>query len=202
MDKKALHRLSYGLYLLSAREGERDNACIINTAVQVANNPVLVSAAVLKNNLTCAMIENTGRCALSVLTEDAPLELYRRFGMQSGRTADKFDGFAAVTRTESGLYRLTEHANAYLALEVTASQDLGSHMLFIGRVTEAETLSDVPGCTYAQYQNALKKQSAPAPAAKKAWRCKVCGYVYEGESLPADFVCPLCKHGPEDFEPV
>ena len=198
MDKKALHRLSYGLYLLSAREGERDNACIINTAVQVANSPVLVSVAVLKDNLTCGMVESTGRFALSVLTQDAPMELFRRFGMQSGRAADKFAGFAAVTRTESGLYRLTEHANAYLSLEVTAAHDLGSHMLFIGRAAEAEVLSDSPSCTYAHYQDTIRKQ----PAAKKGWRCKVCGYVYEGESLPADFVCPLCKHGPEDFEPI
>lgn len=197
MDKKALHQLSYGLYLLSAREGERDNACIINTAVQVAN-PALVSVAVNKDNLTCAMVADTGRFALSVLDQDAPMELFRRFGMQSGRDADKFAGFPAVTRTESGLYRLTEHANAYLSLAVTASQDLGSHMLFIGRVDQAEVLTHSPSCTYAHYLDSIRQQ----PAAKKGWRCKVCGYVYEGESLPTDFVCPLCKHGPEDFEPI
>ena len=201
MNKKAMYKLSYGLYLLTAREGERDNGCIVNTAVQVANNPARISVAVIKENLTCDMIVNTGRCCLSVLTQDAPFSLFERFGMQSGRTADKFADMDGVARSESGLCYLTKHANAYLALEVTASYDLGSHMLFICQAAEGEVLSDEPSCTYAYYQSVIKN-SAAAPTPKKGWRCTVCGYVYEGENLPPDFVCPLCKHGPEDFEPI
>ena len=199
MNRKATYKLSYGVYLLSAREGERDNACIINTAVQVANDPTRISIAVIKGNYTHDMIERTGVFNLSAITEDAPFPLFQRFGMQSGRDADKFAGFESVARSENGLYYLTQWANAFMSLKVVQSLDLGSHTLFIGELVDGEVLSDAPTCTYAYYQSVIKN-AAPKPAVKKGWRCKVCGYVYEGETLPADFLCPLCKHGPEDFE--
>lgn len=199
MNTKALHKLSYGLYLLSAREGERDNACIINTAIQTASDPKRISVAVIRENLTCEMIARTGRFGLSVLTQDAPLALFQRFGMQSGRDGDKFAGFHDTARTESGLLYLTKYANAMFSLRVTESHDLGSHVVFIGELEEAEVLSDGASCTYDYYQSIVKKQ-AEKTTVKKGWRCTVCGYIYEGETLPEDYLCPLCKHGPEVFE--
>lgn len=202
MNTKAARKLSYGVYLLTAREGNRDNGCIINTAVQVASDPIRISVAVIRSNLTCDMIARTGIFNLSVLTREAEMGLIKRFGMQSGRDTDKFAGFADVRRSENGLYYLTKQTNAFLSLKVASAQDLGSHTLFIGELTNAEALSDGPSCTYAYYQDVIKSRVPKEEPVKKGWKCTVCGYVYEGETLPPDFVCPICKHGPEDFEPV
>ena len=199
MNKKALYTLSYGVYFLSAREGEKDNACIINTAVQVANSPARVSVAVIKENLTCSMIEKTGRFNLSAITKEADFALFQRFGMRSGRDGDKFDGFADAERTPNGLYRLSRCSNAWMSLQVVGSMDLGSHVLFIGEVVDADVLSREETCTYDYYRSDIKDK-APSPAGKKGWRCKVCGYVHEDPVLPEDFICPWCKHGTEDFE--
>ncbi len=198
MNTKALYNLSYGVYLLSARENGRDNACIINTAVQTASSPTRISIALIRGNLTCEMVARTGQFNLSCLTREAEFPLFQRFGMQSGRTADKFAGFTDLARSENGLYYLTKWSNAYLSAQVRESHDLGSHILFIGELTDAEVLSAEPSCTYAYYQSSIKR-TAPAPAVKKGWRCEICGYVYEGETLPDGFLCPVCKHGPEDF---
>ena len=197
MDQKALWKLTYGLYLLTARENGRDNGCIINTAMQVAENPVRVAVSVIRGSLTHDMVKATGLFALSALTVDAPFDLYRHFGMQSGRDADKFAGRSDVTRTDSGLLRLQENAAAWLACRVTDSVDLGTHTLFIGEVTDGEALSDRPPCTYAHYQSDVKPK--PATMKKKGWVCSVCGYVYEGDEVPEDFLCPLCRHGKQDF---
>lgn len=199
MDKKALYKLTYGLFLLTAKDGDKDNGCIINTAIQVANNPTRLSIAAIKGNLTHDMLLKSGECNLSAISNDAPFELFQRFGLQSGRDVDKFADFPQAKRSENGLYYLSDWANAYFSLKVTESHDLGSHTLFIAEVVDAEVLSSNESCTYGYYQSTIKK-SAPKPAVKKGWRCKVCGYVYEGEVLPADYICPLCKHGPEDFE--
>ena len=199
MDMKALFNLTYGVYLLSARENGRDNGCIINTAVQVANNPARISIAVSKGNLTHDMIAAAGEFNLSAISADAPFSLFRHFGMQSGRTTDKFADFSDVSRSENGLLYLTKWANAFLSLKVTESYDLDSHTLFIGELTDGEVLSGEPSCSYGHYQTVIK-QSAPRPTSKKGWRCKVCGYVYEGETLPDNYICPICKHGAEDFE--
>ena len=199
MNNKALYNLTYGVYLLSAKENGRDNACIINTAVQVANNPTRISIAAIKGNLTHDMIAATGECNLSAISTDAPYALFQHFGMQSGRDVDKFADFKDVSRSENGLYYLTQWSNAFLSLKVTESHDLGSHTLFIGELVDAEVLSSNTSCTYGYYQTTIKK-SAPKPVVKKGWRCKVCGYVYEGETLPENYVCPICKHGSEDFE--
>jgi len=199
MDKKALYKLTYGLFLLTAKDGGKDNGCIINTAIQVANNPTRLSIAAIKGNLTHDMLLKSGECNLSAISSDAPFELFQRFGLQSGRDVDKFADFPHAARSENGLYYLTDWANAYFSLKVTESHDLGSHTLFIAEVVDAAVLSSVATCTYGYYQSTIKK-SAPKPAVKKGWRCKVCGYVYEGDPLPEDYLCPLCKHGPEDFE--
>lgn len=200
MDPKAMYSLTYGVYVLSARENGRDNACVINTAVQVANNPTRVSIAAIKGNLTHDMIANTGEFNLSVISTEAEFSLFRHFGMQSGRDVDKFAEFTDTARSANGLLYLTRWVNAWLSLRVVASQDLGSHTLFIGEVVDGGVLSDAPSCSYGYYQSTIKAQAPkPAPAAKKQWVCSICGYVYEGEQVPDDYLCPLCKHGKEFF---
>ena len=202
MDPRAFYKITYGLYLLTAKDGAKDNGCIINTAIQVANTPDRISVAVIKGGMTHDMIVKTGVFNISALTEEAEFPLFRRFGMQSGRNTDKFDGFADAVRSENGLYRLEKGANMYMSAKVTESFDLGSHTLFIGEVTDGAVLSGAPSCTYGYYQTNIKPKPAAAPAesGKKKWVCQICGYVHEGDELPADFVCPLCKHGADDFE--
>ena len=200
MDTKALYNLTYGLYLLTAREDGKDNGCIINTAIQAASDPVRVLVCVIKNNHTCGMIQRTGQFNVSAITDDAEFALFQRFGMQSGRDVDKFDGFHSVDRAQNGLYYLTGNANMYLSAKVTEQHDLGSHMLFVGEVTDAAVLSDRAPCTYAYYQGSIKPK--PQRAQKKQWVCRICGHVYEGEQVPDDYICPLCSHGKEDFELV
>ncbi len=200
MDAKAMYNLTYGLYLLTARENEADNGCIINTAIQAASDPTRILICVIKGNHTCGMIERTGQFNVSAITDDAEFALFQRFGMQSGRDVDKFDGFDAVARAENGLYYLTEKANMYLSAKVTQQHDLGSHMLFIAEVTDGVVLGSQPPCTYAYYQSHIKPK--PQKAQKKQWVCRICGHVYEGEQVPDDYICPLCSHGKEDFELV
>ncbi len=196
MDSKAFYKLSYGLFLLTARDKERDNGCIINTAIQAASDPKLMSICVINTNLTREMISATGKFNVSVLPETTPFEAFKLFGMNSGRDVDKFADCTEL-RTENGL-RYAKIANAVFSCKVVDSKDLGSHTLFIGEIEDAKVLSAEPSVTYAYYQSNIKPK--PAPVEKSGWRCKVCGYVYEGAELPADFICPLCKHGAEDFE--
>ena len=199
MNTTALYNITYGVYLLSANENDKDNACIINTAVQVANNPTRISISVIKDNLTHDMIMSTKQFNLSAITKDAPFSLFQNFGMQSGRNSNKFENFNEVKRSENGLLYLTKYSNAFLSLKVTETMDLGSHTLFIAELTDADVISSEESCTYGYYQTVIK-QTAPQPEAKKGFRCTVCGYIYEGEELPQDYICPLCKHGAEDFE--
>ena len=198
MDQKAFYKLTYGLFLLTAREEGRDNGCIINTAIQAANDPPRLAFSVQKGNLTHDMIVRTGVFAISSISTSATFDLFRRFGMQSGREVDKFEGFPDVERGANDLLYLTRGANMTMNGRVVDQMDLGSHTLFIGEVGDAVVLSDEPSCTYAYYQSDIK----PKKQEKKGWVCTVCGYVYEGDPLPADFICPWCKHGAEDFEPV
>ena len=165
MNTKALYNLTYGVYLLSANKDGKDNACIINTAVQVANNPTRISIAAIKGNLTHDMILSTGRFNLSSITTDAPFSLFQHFGMQSGREIDKFAEFKDVARSENGLYYLTKYANSFLSLKVIDSIDLGSHTLFIAELEDGEVLSSESCCTYGYYQTVIKN-AAPKPAAK------------------------------------
>ena len=202
---KAMYALSYGLFVLTAREGERDNGCIINTACQVTTEPNRLTIAVNKSNLTHDMVAATGRFTLSVLSEEADFALLKRFGFQSGRGLDKFDGFGGARRGENGVLYVTEGTNAWISCKVVSSMDLGSHTLFLADVEDGDVLTDAPSATYAYYQAHIKpRPQAPqaAPAGKGRWVCKVCGYVYEGEELPADFICPWCKHPASDFERV
>ncbi len=203
MDKKAMYNLSYGLFVLtSAREG-KDNGCIINTAIQVTNDPDRISIAVNKANYTQEIVKESGRFNISILSEEVGFELFKRFGFQSGREVDKFADLLDLKRSANGLYYITAGTNAYLSATVEQTLDLGSHTLFIASVDDMEVLSSIPSATYAYYQSHIKpKPARQASTGKTAWRCTVCGYVYEGGELPADFICPLCKHPASDFEKV
>ena len=197
MDNKAFYKFTYGVFLLTARENGRDNGCIINTAIQAANDPARVSIAVIKGGLTHDMICRTGVFTISGISESADFVLFQHFGMQSGRDVDKFADFPDAARGENGLYYLTHGANMTISARVTEQVDLGSHTLFIGEVTDAAVLSDEPSCSYDYYRTHIKSEKQAEK--KKGWVCTVCGYVYDGDPLPADFICPWCKHGAEDF---
>lgn len=201
MDNKALFKISYGLYLLSAKENGKDNGCIVNTLSQITDSPLRVSVTVNKLNLTHDMIKRTGMFGASILSESAPFDIFRSFGFQSGRDAQKFESFDAEEDI-NGILHLTKHCTGFVSGKVVEEYDLGTHTTFIADVVDAGVLSEENSMTYTYYHKFVK----PAPPAKKAavkgWRCTVCGYVYEGEELPADFICPLCKHGASDFVPI
>ncbi len=199
IDNTAMFQLSYGLFVLIAREGDFDSGCIINTAQQVTDTPLRLTVTVNKANHTHDMILRTGEFNLSVIDESADFDLFRRFGFQSGRDTDKFAGFPKP-RTENGIVYVENACNAVISCKLFHSVDLGTHTMFIVDVTEAKVLRDTPSATYAYYFAHIKPQ--PEAKKKKGWVCKICGYVYEGEELPADFICPLCKHGVQDFEPL
>ena len=182
MEPKVYHKFVYGLFLLTAQQDGRDNGCIINTAVQVADDPPRISVSVIKENLTCQMIAATGQFNLSSLTEATPFSTFQHFGMQSGRNVDKFNGFSGVKRSANGLTYLTD-SNMYLSCRVVQSIDLGSHVLFIAEPTQGEVLSDAPSCSYGYYHANIKPKPRPATA-KKSWVCTICGYVYEGAEVP------------------
>ena len=204
LDPTALFNLSYGLYVLTAREGSRDLGCIVNTVTQLTENPTRIAVSVNKQNFTNEVIQRTGLFNVSVLTEAAPMDLFRHFGFQSGRDVDKFAGRTDPV-SENGLRYIGGPANALISGKVEQAIDCGTHMLYIALVTEARKLSDAPSMTYAYYFANVKPKPQPKPAQEKPRRgfvCRICGYFYEGDELPPDFICPLCKHGAADFEPV
>ena len=200
MDTKALQKIQYGLFVLSASDAGRDNACIVNKVIQVSSSPMCVAVTVNKQNLTHDMIAATNKFNVSIIDVTAPFDIFRRFGFQSGRDTDKFAGFDGAARTGNGLMRLTDHACAFISGWVVSSVDLGTHTMFIARVADCDVLSGEEAMTYNYYHANVKPK--PEASAKKGFRCKICGYIYEGEELPPDFVCPLCKHGAEDFERI
>lgn len=196
IDKTALFTLGYGLYVVTARD-EKDNGCICNTVMQLTDSPLRVAVCLNNGNFTCEQIKKSGKLNVNALCEGTPFSVFEHFGFRSGREADKFADFD-LWRTENGVAALTgEFSNAVLSLEVLEEKDLGSHTLFICKVSEAHTLMERPSMSYAYYHANVK----PKPAAKSGgWVCKICGYKYEGEELPADFICPWCKHPASDFE--
>ncbi|MBQ6441346.1 MAG: flavin reductase [Lachnospiraceae bacterium] len=205
MNNKAMYNLSYGLFVLTAKDGEKRNGCITNTAIQVASEPNQISFAVNKANYTHDMVMKTKVCNISVLSEAAEFELFKHFGFQSGRDVDKFAEFADCKTAENGVPYITKGTNAFFSIEVTQTVDLGSHTLFIGVPTAMEVLSDVPSATYSYYQSNIKPKPEAVrqtPDGQTVWRCKICGYEYVGEELPEDFICPICKHPASDFEKV
>ena len=202
IDGAAMNKLSYGLFVLTSREGDKDNGCIINTAQMLTDSPKRVTIAVNRQNLSRDMIARTGLFNLSVLTEEVPFKVFERFGFVSGRDADKFAGCDCDVRTANGLRYVPKYTNAVISCRVVESHDYDTHTLFVAEVVEARTLSDQPSITYAYYFAHTKPKPQPTDTPKKGFVCKICGYVYEGDALPEDYVCPLCKHGPEDFEPL
>lgn len=199
-NQAAMFQLSYGLFVLSAKDGKKDNGCIVNTVQQVTTSPNRILVAVNKDNYTHDMILKTRQFNASILSEDADFEIFKHFGFQSGRNVNKMEGLEHFDRAENGIIFLTKGANAYISAEVVETLDLGSHTLFISDVTDGDVLNNVPSVTYAYYHKNIKPK--PQETKKTGWRCKICGYVYEGEELPADFICPICKHGAEDFEKI
>ncbi len=201
IDATALFKLSYGLFVLTAREKGKDNGCIINTAVQLTSSPCRISITVNKQNHTHDMIQRTDYFNLSVLTTDVPFKVFEHFGFQSGKNVNKFENCESEKRTANGLIYIPKYTNAVISCAVVASVDCGTHTMFIADVTETKILSNAPSVTYQYYFDNIKPKPEATPE-KKGFICKICGYVYEGEALPEDFICPLCKHGAEDFEPL
>lgn len=203
MNAETLYKLSYGLFVISAKNGEGHNGCIINTVIQVASEPNRICFSVSKQNLTRDLIDKDGNFTVSIISEDADFELFKHFGFQSGRNVDKFADFPDTIKTKNGTLAVTKGTNAYISGKVAYQLDLDSHTLFVADVEEMEVLSSVPSATYAYYHANIKpKKETKAPAGKTVWRCKICGYEYEGEELPDDFICPICKHPASDFEKV
>lgn len=199
MDNQAMFKLGYGLYVLTARQDGKDNGCIINTVMQITDDPKQIILGVNKENLTHDMVLQTGIFNVSVLTQEAVFWIFQHYGFQSGRDVDKFANIPE-SRTENGLRYVEGCTNAVISGKVVSTQDCGTHTLFVAEVTDAKVLSETPSATYQYYFDHIKPK--PEPAKKTSWVCKICNYVYEGETLPADYVCPWCKHGPEDFEKV
>lgn len=203
MNQNAMFRFGYGLYVLTARQDGFDNGCIINTAIQITSSPNRILIAVNKNNKTHDMIMEDKRFNLSMIAENASFELFKHFGFQSGSNVNKFADFSDCERSGNGLLYITGQTNAYVSGNVINTIDTGTHTLFIADVADAEILSEVPTATYTYYQENIKpKPEAAKKSAKTTWVCKICGYVYDGDPLPEDFICPICKHGAADFEKV
>lgn len=199
VDKTAMFKISYGLFVLTAKDGEKQNGCIVNTVSMLTDTPKRIVVFVNKGNYTNEMIKKTGKLNVSVLTESTPFDVFKQFGFCSGRDTDKFAG-KSYPQTENGIYYLSEHTNAVISATVEDMYDYDTHTLFVARVDEAKTLSDEKSVTYEYYQNHIKpKPETEKPSETEKWVCQICGYVHEGP-LPEDFICPWCKHPAEDFK--
>lgn len=199
IDSTALFNLGYGLYVVTSNDGNKDNGLIVNTVMQVTNTPTRIAVAINKQNYSHDVIKASGIMNVNCLSVDAPFSVFENFGFKSGKDTDKFAG-KDVLRSENGLVYLDAYINSYISLKVEDYIDLGTHGMFICSVTEAENIKKAESMTYAYYHANVKPK--PQPEKKKGYVCKICGYVYEGDPLPEDFVCPWCKHGAEDFEPI
>ena len=205
MDKKAIYNLTYGVFMLATKSGDKVNGCITNTCMQVAANPVRLAITVINQNYTCSQIKECGTFALSVLDKSVTYDTIERFGFQSGRDTDKFADFPHSLDANGNPY-LNSQICALFSCKVISSQDLGTHTLFIAEIEDSKVMSDKAPVTYADYHKDIKPKQGTAPenAGKKiiGWRCKICGYEYDGAELPSDYECPICGHPAEDFEPI
>ena len=203
MDIKALFKLSYGVFVLSTKSGDKVNGCITNTGIQVANAPTRIAISVINTNYTCDLIKESGVFALSLLDETCTFETIKHFGFQSGRNVDKYEGLELPVDL-NGVPYLNWQTCSVISCKVLESKDLGSHTLFIAEVQDAVLLKDTAPLTYNDYQTKVKPQPQQPKVEKEiiGWRCKICNYEYEGKDLPEDFLCPLCGHDKEDFEPI
>jgi len=202
MNTNAMFKIGYGLYVLTARENGFDNGCIINTVTQVTATPNRITVAVNKANKTHDMILATGEFNVSILTESASFDIFKSFGFRSGKDTDKFSDFSNTARSSNGIYYIKETTNAYISAKVINSTDLGTHTLFLADVTDCDVLSDATSVTYDYYHKYIKPKPEVKKMAKVYYRCKICGYIHESDTLPDDFICPLCKHPASDFERV
>lgn len=200
MDNRAMYKIGYGLYVLTVKDGEVDNGCITNTVMQVTTTPNRIVVTVNKQNYTHDLMLKQEAFNVSIIDVTAPFELFKQFGFKSGRDTDKFLDFDAKKRSENGVYYVTEHCNAYISAKIISTTDLGTHTMFVADVTDGAVLSDYDSATYAYYHSNIKPK--PDNSGVKGWRCKICGYIYEGEDLPPDFICPICKHPASDFEKI
>jgi flavin reductase (DIM6/NTAB) family NADH-FMN oxidoreductase RutF/rubredoxin len=200
MNTKVMHDLTCGLYMLSSRDGEKRGGCIINTVMQVTSKPLRITITVNKQNNTHDLIQASGVFAVSLLDQSAPFGLFQHFGFQSGRDVDKFAGLNAQEDC-NGVPYLTWASCGYLSCKVVSSMDLGTHTQFLADVVDCDRLEGAEPLSYSYYQTSIKPKPEKKPEVK-GWRCTICGYIYEGEELPEDYVCPLCKHGPEAFEKI
>lgn len=198
-NMKALWNIGYGLYVVTSHDGKKDNGLIVNTVIQVTNTPERIAVTINKQNYSHDIIKETGKMNVNTLTVETPFKVFQAFGFVSGRDTDKFKD-CTPNRSENGLVVLPKYINSYMSLAVEQYIDLGTHGMFICSITEADVVSDLETMTYTYYQKNVK----PKPEVKKVkgYVCKICGYVHEGETLPEDFICPLCKHGASDFEPI
>ncbi len=198
-DLTALFKIGYGLYVLTSNDGKKDNGMIVNSVTQVTNSPNRIAVCINKANYSHDVVKESGIMNINCLSKEAPFSVFERFGFQSGRYVDKFEGME-VLHSDNGLAFLPKYINAFMSLKVQQYLDLDTHGMFICTVTEARVISDVETMTYNYYQSDVKPK--PKTEGKKGFVCTVCGYIYEGDELPEDFVCPLCKHGAADFEPI
>ena len=198
-DLTALFKIGYGLYVVTSNDGKKDNGLIVNTVTQVTNTPNRVAVTINKENYSHHVIKQTGIMNVNCLSVDAPFSVFEKFGFKSGRNHDKF-GSETVNRSDNGLVFLERHINSFMSLKVEQYVDLGTHGMFICSITEARVINNLETMTYTYYQDNVKPK--PEVEGKKGYVCKICGFVYEGEELPEDYICPLCKHGAQDFEPI
>ena len=198
-DLTALFKIGYGLYVVTSNDGKKDNGLIVNTVTQVTNTPNRIAVVINKENYSHHVIKQTGIMNVNCLSVDAPFSVFEKFGFKSGRNYDKFEN-TEVNRSDNGLVFLPRHINSFMSLKVEQYVDLDTHGMFVCSITEARVINDLETMTYTYYQENVKPK--PEVEGKKGYVCKICGYVYEGEELPEDFICPLCKHGAVDFEPI
>jgi len=199
MDNSALFKISYGLYVLSAKDGDKDNGFICNTVMQVTDQPNRILVASNKRNYTTEMMKSSGEFNISTLDESVPFEVFQNFGFKSGRDTDKFKG-VTYERSENGIIYLPKNTNSYISAKVNTITDIGTHLLFLADVVDAKILSEYDSVTYNYYQKNVKPH--PKNDGTKGYRCSVCGYIYEGEPLPEDYICPVCKHNASVFEKI
>ena len=198
-DFSALYKIGYGLYVVTTFDGIKDNGCILNSVMQVTSTPNRVAVTINKANYTYEVVKNTGKMNLNCLTVDAPFSVFEKFGFKSGRNTDKLSG-EFLPRSKNGLGYLTKYINSYISLETEKFIDLDTHVMFICKVVDAQVISDGESMTYAYYHANVKPK--PQKPKAKGYECTVCGYVYEGDPLPEDFICPWCKHPASDFVPI
>ena len=199
-----MFNISYGLYIVSTKADDKDNGCICDTLMQVTSEPNQICVCLNKEDYTCHLLLKSGVFTASIISEKADMSLFKRFGFQSGRSVEKFQDFKAIRRMANGTLAITEGTNAFISAKVSNTMDLGSHILFIASVTDTGIISNEPSATYAYYQKYIKTkgQKAAENSGKTIWECKICGYEYDGEEIPNDFICPICLAPASEFEKV